>query len=139
MTRLTFTACLGILISFAPGLADSKQPAVLKPVPIAKTYVVPAAQLLRVDEGVFELQAGKAMDLTDRKILLAVVQNRRGEVDVTLNNSRYSFVTGKRIDLKRDRKTSEAVSDRRICFLDLVDLARPQGTKAIATFRLHCI
>lgn len=112
--------------------------------PVAKgeRIVVPAAKLMRVDEGVFELEFGKTIDLTDRKILLSIgYRGRRKECcTLRINGRTMSFNgPGTRIDLKRERHTAGFVEDKSVCFLDIVDIALPRGTNGIATFRLHCI
>lgn len=131
--------------------AQSDKPAVLKevkvakpfPLPIAKRFVVQVAKLLRVDEGVFELEIGKAIDLTDRKILLSIrlsSSHRKECCQITLNGERASWrAVGSRIDLKRERGTSKYVEDKDLCYIDVIDVARPKGARGIATFRLHCI
>lgn len=110
----------------------------------AKLYVVPVAQLMRVDEGVFELDVGKTIDLTNRKILLSIhtvgTGNRMRCCDIRLNGDRVLWnAVGHRFDLKSLRSTKSFVEDKNECFLDLVDLALPKGMRGIATFRLHCI
>jgi hypothetical protein len=113
------------------------------PVPVAKSFVVPVAKLMRVDDGVFELEIGKTIDLTDRKILLAIVLTggRRKECcKITVNGGRISWRSvGTRIDLKRERSTAAFVEDKDVCYLDIVDIALPKGAPGIATFRLHCV
>lgn len=147
-----FGQLLGALSVFvflvAPSVAQSDKPAVPKhvklakllPVPEAKRYVVPVAKLMRVDEGVFELEIGKTIDLTDRKILLAVTYSgRRKECcRITINGSSVSWRSvGARIDLKR--QAAKFVEDKDVCYLDVIDMALPKGATGIATFRLHCI
>lgn len=118
------------------------KPAVLIPVSEAQKYLVPVSQLMRVDEGVFELEVGKTIDLTDRKLLLGISYRRRRECcNLTLNGDTiktHSFV-GKRFNLKRERSSASFVQDKDVCFLDVVDVALPKGAPGIFTFRLHCL
>lgn len=106
----------------------------------AELRVVPAALLMRVDEGVFELEVGKSIDLTERKVLLNISFRRAGECcEIRINGQLVRWTVGGRIDLKRENSTQSYFSDRDQCFLDVVDLLIPKGTTAKATFRLHCI
>ena len=135
--------CLVFLIEVAGGaLAQADKPAGMMQVPQAKRFVVPVAQLMRVDEGVFELEIGKTIDLTDRKILLAIrpYGTRNACCELTLNGITASRPeAGLRINLKDLRSTATFVEDKEICVLDVVDIALPKGARGIATFRLHCI
>ena len=137
---LPLLLALAALLVPASVLARGAKPAVLIPVPEAKLYPVPVAQLMRVDEGVFELEVGKTIDLTNRKLLLSVKRSRRDCCIITVNGdtiSTNSFV-GKRFNLKRERGSREFVQDKDICVLDVVDAAIPKGAPSIFTFRLHC-
>jgi len=135
----------------ATSFAQSDKPAVLRqvkvaklfPLPRAKRFVVPIAKLMRVDEGVFELEIGKTIDVTDRKILLSIrisSGHRKECCIITLNGERASWrAVGSRLDLKKERSTSKYVEDKDVCYIDVIDIARPKGAPGIATFRLHCI
>ena len=143
-------AMLCAAICAVPAHAQSDKPAIVKPVQMAKVFqlpearrlVVPVAKLMRVDEGVFELGIGKTIDLTDRKILLAVrlYGTRDTCCELTLNGGNAGRLEpGSRIDLKGLRSTAKFVEDKEICVLDVVDILLPKGAPGIATFRLHCI
>ncbi len=121
--------------------ANSAKPAVFMATPEAKQYLVPVAQLMRVDEGVFELEIGKAIDLTDRKILLSAHHRRKRDgADIKLNGKTVRGVTaGYRVNLKSVRSTAGFVQDKEVCFVDVVDVALPKGASGIVTFRLHCL
>lgn len=138
--------------------AQSNEPAVLKPLATGKTHTlatakylpvpegeklaVPTAKLMRVDEGVFELEFGKTIDLTDRKILLSIgYRGSRKECCILRINGKNMYFNGAgtRLDFKRERHIAPFVEDKSVCFLDVVDIALPRGTNGIATFRLHCI
>lgn len=98
------------------------------------------AKLFRVDEGVFEIEFGKPIDLTNRRILLWIGPNRDGCCDLTLNGQRFSpWQTGSRLNLKDINSTKQHVADRDQCYLDIIEVVNPKGGKGTATFRLHCI
>ena len=150
MALLALVALLGAgALPVFEAFADSAKPAAIHcgakrakqyAVPKARQYLVPVAQLMRVDEGVFELEIGKTIDLTDRKILLAIkYDSRRRCCRITLNGRRENYEIGTRIDLKQERNTKSFVADKEVCFLDVVDIADPKGAPGIATFRLHCL
>jgi hypothetical protein len=133
-----------ISVLFLCGAATAAaQRATLTPVPEAQRYLVPAAQLMRVDEGVFEVPADTTIDLTDRKILLSVTTFLSGRdkkcCNISFNGDRESWrAVGHRFDLKRIRGTKSYVEDKAECFLDVIDVATPKGAPWLATFRLHC-
>jgi hypothetical protein len=131
--RSNFAATLCLL-----GLLAAAMPALSQP---AQKSTVPAGILMRVDEGVFDLQLGKTIDLTDRKVLLAInLYGSQGACcEIRLNGNRYIKSVGDRLDLKDLRALASLFTDRSQCFLDIVDVIVPQGAPARATFRLHCI
>lgn len=137
--RAASVSVLCLMLSIVTGTLQAKSANLIK-VPEAKTYVVPAAQLMRVDDGVFELEIGKTIDLTDRKILLSMRCNDKGNCDITLNGERARWrAVGSRIDLKKERGTRDFVKDKSVCVLDVVDIALPKGADGVATFRIYCI
>jgi len=139
--RIVLLALVALLVPASVSAISVVKPAVLIPVPEAKKYLVPVAQLMRVDEGVFELEVGKTIDLTDRKVLLGVVKRNSECCIITLNGDTiktHSFV-GKRFNLKRERSSASFVKDKDVCVLDVVDVALPKGAPGIFTFRLHCL
>ena len=107
----------------------------------AEKLVVPAGKLMRVDEGVFDLQIGRTIDLTNRRILLAITYHGRDNecCDLTLNGRLVNlWQVGSRIDLKDYSTTKEFVEDKNRCFLDIVDIVDPKGAPGTVTFRLFC-
>jgi len=147
---LMFISLIAAAVLGAPAGAQGHKPAVLRQVPIgevlhvppARQYLVPAAQLMRVDEGVFELEIGKTIDLTDRKMLLSVTSRGSNKdcCTIAVNGSRVNWNgVGSRIDLKRESSTRQFVEDKDVCYLDVVDIALPKGAAGIATFRLYCV
>lgn len=139
--RIVLLTLVVLLVPASVSAISVVKPAVLIPVPEAKKYLVPVAQLMRVDEGVFELEVGKTIDLTDRKVLLGVVKRRDECCIITLNGDTiktHSFV-GERFNLKRERSSASFVKDKDVCVLDVVDVALPKGAPGIFTFRLHCL
>jgi hypothetical protein len=134
-------AVLLLLLCFA--LPAAAERATLMPMPEAKKYLVPAAQLMRVDEGVFDVPVGGTIDLTDRKILLSVTSFTSGRekkcCTIMLNGDRITWRTvGHRFDLKQLSATRQSLYDKNQCFLDIVDVATPKGAPWLLTFRLHC-
>lgn len=139
--RIALLTLVALLVPASVSAVSVVKPAVLIPVSQAQKYLVPVAQLMRVDEGVFELEVGKTIDLTDRKILLGVVKRSNECCIITLNGDTiktHSFV-GKRFNLKRERSSASFVKDKDVCVLDVVDVALPKGAPGIFTFRLHCL
>jgi hypothetical protein len=141
-----FLSC-ALSVCLASGSAVA-QGAKVKPVPRAETYVLPAAELLRVDEGVFEIPVDGTIDLTDRRIFLSIRSYREWATapkkccNLLLNGQNTSIGSdpvSKRFDLKQLRETQEFVVDKEQCFLDVVDVVMPKGAPWIATFRLHCL
>lgn len=117
----------------------------LTPVPTARSMPVPAAKLMRVDDGVFEMKIGQSIDLTNRKVFLAIPMQQNGNdlqnnrLTITLNGQTATGGTGTRFDLKTSYATRDVVKDKDNCFLDVVDLLIPKGAPLSATFRLNCL
>ncbi len=131
-----------ILLLPVKAIADSNKPAKFFPVANAKTLLVPVAQHMRVDEGVFELEMGKTIDLTDRKILLSIRGKRKDCCYMFLNGTPINRIysrPGRRFNLKDETSTEKFVEDKDVCFLDILDIALPKGVPGIVTFRLHCL
>ena len=128
---------------FAAALVALSLPATAQTLP-ANAIAVPAAEFYRVDEGVFALRPGMSIDLTDRKILLNFREKWQAgrEADrfyIALNGNSDVVKAGDRIDLKRERATRDAVTDKGSCFLDVVAFVAPTGAPPTATFRVSCI
>jgi hypothetical protein len=103
----------------------------------------PAATLMRVTEGVFSVVEGKSIDLTDAKILLAVVKiHDRGSnsMVISIAGSTHVVSVGTRYDFKRMgiQSANDVLKTKRQCILDVTDVAIPQGARATVTFRLDC-
>ena len=99
------------------------------------------AELYRVEKGVFELRDGHTIDLTDRFLLLAFRLEERCP-EIVLNGKKSCIEVGDRFDLKWAHAPfhlGNVFQDKNQCFLDVVEIAAPQGADAVATFRLHCI
>lgn len=115
------------------------------PEPAARPSVTPAATLLRVDEGVFELRQGRSVDLTNKKVLFTFVveQDRsnfeRGRFRASIAGYTFEGHVGLRFNLKDNGYTRDYVKDKDTCFLDVVDLVAPKGAPATVTLRLHCV
>jgi hypothetical protein len=103
------------------------------------------AKLYRVEEGVFELRAGKSIDLTDRQVLLTLMPmqdarvNQQGRFTIALSGQRYMVMIGQRVDLKHFGTTRKVFADKDECYLDVIDFVAPKGAPATATFRINCL
>jgi hypothetical protein len=134
-------ALLMFVTSITPTAAQRAKPS---PLPRAEAYVLPVAELLRVDEGVFEVPVGGTIDLTDRRLFLSIrsYSSRRARCcNLYVNGEQVIFQSspvGARVDLKQVNKTKSFVEDKENCFLDVVDVVMPKGAPWIATFRLYC-
>lgn len=134
-----FAAVLSATAGAASAAAQTT-PATATPLPMASPVPVPAAKLYRVDDGVFEIEMGKPIDLTNRRILLWIGPHRDGCCDLTLNGQRFApWQAGSRLNLKEIPWTRQHVADRAECYLDIIEVVVPKGGKSTATFRLHCI
>lgn len=126
--------------------AGDQTPAKLIPVENALIKKVAEALLHRVEGGVFQLQAGKSMDLTENKVLLTFrnIYNTtsRGlaeqKIVISLNGDTDLVVPGDRVDLLKNKASAKSLEGFTMCFLDYVSLLTPKGVPATATFRLHC-
>jgi hypothetical protein len=139
MKEYFISGILFLLIATGVVSAPRQSAHAFEVVPRAEKFLVPAAELMRVDEGVFDLKFGGTIDLTNRRILLAVVPFNRKCCAVTLNGESVSRNVGARINLKEVRATAQFVEDKNQCFLDITDFVEPQGSTPIYTFRFHCL
>lgn len=117
----------------------------LVPVKNAMLHKVAEALLHRVEGGVFQIQAGKSMDMTEHKVLLTFRslygQKRNAEekkILIAINGHTDIIMPGKRINLLKHKKTAASLEGYTECFVDYVGLITPKGVLAKATFRLHC-
>jgi hypothetical protein len=117
----------------------------LIPLKNADLHKVAEALLHRVESGVFQVQAGKSMDMTERKILLTfrgLYGHKRNaeekKILITINGDTEIVMPGKRIDLLKHKVASKSLEGYSECFVDYVGLLTPKGVSAKATFRLHC-
>jgi len=141
LSALIFALLLASTATMTGAAAATAGTATMTKVPEAEKLVVPAGKLMRVDEGVFDLKIGRTIDLTNRRMLLAITYRGREKecCDLILNGLRVSrWQVGSRIDLKEYRTTQEFVEDKNRCFLDVVDIVDPKGAPGMATFRLFC-
>lgn len=102
-----------------------------------------------VNEGNFQLVEGKAVDLTDRKVLFAfppdlnrdrkLMEDRR-LFSFRIGGEQSSLSVGQRYNLKSAAppQVREKFKDKRDCYLEFLDLAVPKGAPAVATLRLEC-
>jgi len=126
--RLISAAATCLLLSSTAPLAQANRP----------------AELQMVTKGVFAMDVGKSIDLTDRGILLRLIEvgQTAGEpassIQLSINGWRDAASIGHRYNLKKNRATGEFVKDTDTCVLDVVDASWPKGGTASATFRLMC-
>ena len=108
-----------------------------------------SAKMARVDEGVFELSEGKTIDLTDRKILLAVTANQnrafvteQNTINLMINGNWHKQArVGERIDILSGAHTysfKDSLKNISKCVLDVIDIAVPKGAPIAVKFRLDC-
>lgn len=106
----------------------------------------PTAVLYRVDEGMFDLRRGQSIDLTDRKVLLAIPLQQSPTlaetkaINFTLNGQSYFLKPGERLNLKNvyTEGIGKIFADKTVCYFDLIDVAVPKGAQPVATFRFEC-
>lgn len=105
------------------------------------------AKLFMVKEGVFDLEIGTSIDLTDRKVLFTFAGGwnyklktlKQQHIAVKINGQTESMRNGDRFDFKRYHRTDAIFQDTSKCFIDLVKVIVPKGGRAVATFRFHCV
>ena len=121
----------------------------LKVVPEAKLENAGDAKLIKVKEallhravaGVFQLDQGKSMDLTEQKVLLSfrrVYDVDRKAITISINGRSDTIDLGKRIDFLKHNETKQFMEGYTSCFLDYTGLITPKGVPPKATFRVHC-
>ncbi len=136
----------GVATTSASAVTVAKQDrAKLVPVKNAMLHKVAEALLHRVEGGVFQVQVGKSMDMTERKILLTFRElygHKRNadekKILITINGDSEIVRPGKRINLLKHKIASKSLEGYSDCFVDYVGLITPKGVPAKATFRLHC-
>ena len=108
--------------------------------PVHAQNSVPAAELFRVNEGVFTVALGEVRDMTDRMVLLAVVEGRNC-LAIKVAGRTDCLKLGHRYDLKWKHAPfhlGKTFADKRSCFLDVIGIETTKGATPQATFRLHC-
>lgn len=142
---MKFAVALGLICSMTIWSSAAAQ----EPVPTGTKESVKPALLMMVKDGVFELQRGKSIDVTDRKILVSFVNDgyniddktglyRNGIFYVTINGEKHQVSAGTRIDLKKENSTNSFVGDIDVCMLDVVELIEAKGTAARTVMRINC-
>ena len=107
----------------------------------AKLIKVKEALLHRAVAGVFQLDMGKSMDLTEQKILLSfreVYTKETKRIVISINGKTDVLDLGKRINFLKHNETKQFMEGYTSCFLDYTDLIMPKGVPPKATFRVHC-
>ena len=120
------------------------QPSASAPTAGAPSASAPAMHL-RVDDGVFQLGNGASIDLTDRRILFAT-SARSGAYKITsdrvytsINGAAETMRVGDRLDLKSFKSTQNFLTDKSICFVDLLRTEKAMGEgQFTAVFRFFC-
>ncbi|WP_108257970.1 hypothetical protein [Mangrovicoccus ximenensis] len=112
--------------------------------PAAPSDAVPVAgaRLYQVTEGVFTLEEGQSIDLTDEHLLLTLVRGKEGCIAVRMNRGTGCVAQGDRLNLKSLGNGPYYIrgmfEDKKTCFLDVFNLQNLKGSKATADFRLLC-
>lgn len=105
-----------------------------------KFNVVEPAELLRVEDGVFALDLNQTIDITDRHLLMALVQEERKCLAIKVGGRRECIEIGQRFNFKNNAFALGAVfKDRQDCFLDVVKIEDAKGVDPRVTFRLYCV
>lgn len=107
----------------------------------AKLIKVKEALLHRAVAGVFQLDQGKSMDLTEQKILLSfreVYNDKSKRLLISINGRSDTINLGERINFLKHNETKKYMEGYTSCFLDYTGLITPKGVPAKATFRVHC-
>jgi len=135
LTAVVLTATVAAAAPVNLGYGD------VVPVAYAQQTPVPTSPLMRVTDGVFDLNPGRSMDLTDRRILLTFLPDRdrdwgRGKLPIRINGRQEFAEPGLRYNLK---DYSDRLVDKQECFLDVVQFVNPKGGQATVTFRLDCV
>lgn len=107
----------------------------------AKLIKVKEALLHRAVAGVFQLDQGKSMDLTEQKILLSfreVYNDKTKRLLISINGRSDTINLGERINFLKHSETKQYMEGYTSCFLDYTGLITPKGVPAKATFRVHC-
>jgi hypothetical protein len=94
-----------------------------------------------VEEGIFDLELGKTIDITDRRVILNLPTNYISEPDqvmLKVNGAPNGMRTGDRFNLKSFGPTAQVFEDMKECYMDLLNITVPKGSKKTATFRFIC-
>lgn len=130
---------IGMFVLAAP--ASAQQPSASKPA-IPMFSASDNAQFVRVDEGIFEIQVGRTIDLTDKKLIFMLSRitdietpsSARAQMTIAGNN--FSLGLAERLNLKN--AFSNDLRDYRNCWMDLIRVTDARGAPPSATFRMEC-
>lgn len=104
--------------------------------------VRPSATLYQVLDGVFRMEEGASVDLTDEHLLLTLVKGKADCIAVRLNSRTSCVENGTRIDLKNSANAPFYIrgmfEEKERCILDVFNLIDAKGQRASADFRLIC-
>lgn len=130
---------IGLTVIAVPSAAQ--QPSASRPA-VPMFSLSDNAQFLRVDEGIFEIQVGRTIDLTDKKLtfMISRIENidqpAHSIVSFRIGGDSYSLEMGGRFDIRRHREKD--LREYKFCYLDLIRVTEARGAPPSATFRLEC-
>lgn len=134
------SVCLTLIMSSGAFFAHAQQPSSSPPaVPVLT--LKDNANLVRIDSGIFEIQVGRTIDITDEKLIFMItsVQGFDDPANIRVNfifGGRQDHINmGKRVNLK---SMSDDLKKFKRCNIDLVKAEEVRGAPASATFRLDC-
>lgn len=96
---------------------------------------------IQVNEGLFSLEINETIDLTDQSLLLALVYDRRENLAIRVGGRISDISIGQRFDLKWPHAPfhlGHLFSEKRMCFLDVINIEDASGGTPKAEFRLRC-
>lgn len=100
------------------------------------------SKLFLVTDGVFNLQEGQSIDLTDEHLLLTLVRGKDNCVAIAMNGGVGCVTSGQRFHLKNLGNAPFYIrgmfSEKEKCILDVFNIVMVKGQKATADFRLLC-
>lgn len=129
-----------------PGASQAPQPGASQAPQLGATLIPfdDPTQFYRVESGLFQVQAGQPVDLGDRYLTFTfrVDDPKRKRINVYLggysnrpDGSNYWY-TGNRLTLNKN--SEQLYGDKRICFLDYLNLIESRGGPSSGVFRFIC-
>lgn len=110
--------------------------------PMAQAHQVASANLSNVTDGVFTMQEGQSLDITDENLLITLVNGGDGCVTLSMNGGSACIANGHRLHLKSLGNAPFYIrgmfTEKQTCFLDVFNVVTVKGQPATADFRLLC-